>query len=58
MGLKDVGLVLQTADSAKVPMPFASLLHDRFLASVAKGRGDMDWSALALGVSDDAGLSK
>jgi len=58
LGLKDVGLVLQTADSAKVPMPFASLLHDRFLASVAKGRGDMDWSALALGVSDDAGLSK
>jgi 3-hydroxyisobutyrate dehydrogenase-like beta-hydroxyacid dehydrogenase len=58
LGLKDVGLVLQTADSAKVPMPFASLLHDRLLASVAKGRGEMDWSALALGVSDDAGLSK
>jgi 3-hydroxyisobutyrate dehydrogenase-like beta-hydroxyacid dehydrogenase len=57
LGLKDVGLVLQTADSAKVPMPFASLLHDRFLASVAKGRGDMDWSALALDVSEDAGLS-
>ena len=58
LGLKDVGLVLQTADSAKMPMPFASLLHDRFLASVAKGRGDMDWSALALDVSEDAGLSE
>jgi 3-hydroxyisobutyrate dehydrogenase-like beta-hydroxyacid dehydrogenase len=58
LGLKDVGLVLQTADSAKTPMPFASLLHDRFLASVAKGRGDMDWSALALDVSEDAGLGE
>ena len=58
LGLKDVNLVLQTAESAQMPMPFASLLHDRFMASVAKGRGEMDWSALALGVSEDAGLSK
>ena len=27
------------------------------LASLAKGRGDMDWSAIALSVLDDAGLS-
>jgi len=58
LGLKDVNLVLQAAESAQMPMPFASLLHDRFMASVAKGRGEMDWSALALGVSEDAGLSK
>ncbi|GAC1349129.1 MAG: NAD(P)-dependent oxidoreductase [Ktedonobacteraceae bacterium] len=58
LGLKDVNLVLQTADSARVPMPMASLLHDRFMASVARGRGEMDWSALALAVSEDAGLSK
>jgi 3-hydroxyisobutyrate dehydrogenase-like beta-hydroxyacid dehydrogenase len=58
LGLKDVNLVLQTAESAQMPMPLASLLHDRFMASVAKGRGEMDWSALALGVSEDAGLGK
>lgn len=57
LGLKDVGLVLQTADNAKMPMPIASLLHDRLIAGVAKGRGDMDWSALALGVSEDAGMA-
>lgn len=58
LGLKDVNLVLQTAESTQTPMPFASMLHDRFMASVAKGRGEMDWSALAIGVSEDAGLSK
>ena len=57
LGLKDVGLVLQTADNVKMPMPIASLLHDRLIAGVAKGRGDMDWSALALGVSEDAGMA-
>jgi 3-hydroxyisobutyrate dehydrogenase-like beta-hydroxyacid dehydrogenase len=56
LGLKDVDLVLQTASEVQMPMPVASLLHDRLLASVAKGRADMDWSALALGVSEDAGI--
>jgi len=31
-------------------------VRDRFLASLAKGRGEMDWSAIALSVLDDAGL--
>jgi len=57
LGLKDVSLVLQTADNAKMPMPLASLLHDRLMAGVARGREEMDWSALSLGVSEDAGLS-
>jgi 3-hydroxyisobutyrate dehydrogenase-like beta-hydroxyacid dehydrogenase len=57
LGLKDVSLVLQTADNAKMPMPLASLLHDRLMAGVARGRGEMDWSALSLGVSEDAGLA-
>jgi 3-hydroxyisobutyrate dehydrogenase-like beta-hydroxyacid dehydrogenase len=56
LGLKDMALALQTAADAKVPMPAASLVYDRLLAGVAKGRADMDWTALALGVSEDAGL--
>jgi hypothetical protein len=39
-----------------VPMPLASLLHDRFLATIAKGWGNLDWAAIALGVAQDAGL--
>jgi hypothetical protein len=37
-------------------MPFASTLHDRFLGSLAKGRGQMDWSAIGLAVSEEAGV--
>jgi 3-hydroxyisobutyrate dehydrogenase-like beta-hydroxyacid dehydrogenase len=57
LALKDLNLVLQTAADTATPMPLASLLNDRLLSAVAKGREHMDWSALALGVSDDAGLS-
>jgi len=39
-----------------MPMPVGSLLHDRWLASVAKGRGDLDWTGVALSVAEDAGL--
>jgi 3-hydroxyisobutyrate dehydrogenase-like beta-hydroxyacid dehydrogenase len=56
LGLKDIGLVLQTAGSSKVPMPLASLINDHLLAAVAKGRGDLDWTALAGEVSEAAGL--
>lgn len=57
LGLKDVSLALQTGASSQTPMPLASLLRDRLTAQVAKGRRDLDWSALALGVAEDAGLS-
>ncbi len=56
LGLKDVNLVRDVAEYASMPMPLASLLHDRILAGIAKGRGDMDWSALALDVLENAGL--
>jgi 3-hydroxyisobutyrate dehydrogenase-like beta-hydroxyacid dehydrogenase len=56
LGLKDIRLTLQTAESSRTPMPFASLVHDHFLAALAKGRGDWDWTALAAEVSEDAGL--
>lgn len=56
LGLKDISLTLQTAALSSVPMPLASLLHDRWLTGVAKGRADMDWTAAALGVAEDAGL--
>jgi len=56
LGLKDVNLVREVAEHASMPMPLASLLHDRMLAGIAKGRGDMDWSALSLDVLENAGL--
>lgn len=58
LGLKDVNHVLETAEESAVPMPIASLLHDRLLSEVAKGRGDRDWSSMAAGVAESAGLKQ
>ncbi len=56
LGLKDVNLILQMAAASTTPLPLGSLMHDRWVSAVAKGRGDLDWSAIALNVSEDAGL--
>ena len=58
LGLKDVNLILQTAAASAMPMPLASLLHDRFLATIAQGRAELDWAAVALTVAQDAGLTR
>jgi 3-hydroxyisobutyrate dehydrogenase-like beta-hydroxyacid dehydrogenase len=47
LGLKDVRLALAAAESARTPMPVASLLRDHLLEAIAQGDGDRDWSALA-----------
>jgi 3-hydroxyisobutyrate dehydrogenase-like beta-hydroxyacid dehydrogenase len=57
LGLKDNDLVLAAAEKALAPMPFASVLHDRFVSAVARGRGDADWTAIVANVIEDAGLT-
>ena len=47
LGLKDVRLALAAAESARTPMPVASLLRNHLLEAVALGDGQRDWSALA-----------
>jgi len=47
LGLKDVRLALAAGESARTPMPVASLLRDHLLEAVAQGDGKRDWSALA-----------
>jgi 3-hydroxyisobutyrate dehydrogenase-like beta-hydroxyacid dehydrogenase len=56
LGLKDARLVLAAADTAEVPMPLASLIHDNLLGEVAHGKGDIDWAALAMVAAERAGL--
>jgi 3-hydroxyisobutyrate dehydrogenase-like beta-hydroxyacid dehydrogenase len=56
LGLKDMRLVLEAADSARTPMPFASVLHDHLLEAVAQGQGESDWAALAEVARRHAGL--
>jgi NAD-binding of NADP-dependent 3-hydroxyisobutyrate dehydrogenase len=45
LGLKDINLLTDEAKKAKVPMPLVSIIHSRFLSSLAKDRGDLDWAA-------------
>jgi 3-hydroxyisobutyrate dehydrogenase-like beta-hydroxyacid dehydrogenase len=47
LGLKDMRLALAAGESARTPMPVASLLRDHLLEAVAQGDGERDWSALA-----------
>jgi 3-hydroxyisobutyrate dehydrogenase-like beta-hydroxyacid dehydrogenase len=53
---KDMRLVLEHAGRQLVPMPLASLVHDRLTAAVAKGVTGVDWTAFVEGVSIAAGL--
>jgi 3-hydroxyisobutyrate dehydrogenase-like beta-hydroxyacid dehydrogenase len=55
LGLKDMNLVLATAEKARTPMPVASLIKDRLLSAAAKGREEWDWSALTLEALESAG---
>lgn len=56
LGFKDVRLTMQAAQASRTPMPFGSLLQQRLLSAMAKERGGMDWTAIGLSVSEDAGL--
>jgi 3-hydroxyisobutyrate dehydrogenase-like beta-hydroxyacid dehydrogenase len=56
LGMKDVRLVREVAEAARVPMPVADLLHARLLSALAKERGNMDWTAITLSTDEDAGI--
>ena len=56
-GLKDVSLVSQTAAASSVPMPFCSVLKDRYLSAQAAGWDELDWSSIGMKVSSDAGAN-
>ncbi|MGH9703421.1 MAG: NAD(P)-dependent oxidoreductase [Candidatus Acidiferrales bacterium] len=55
LGLKDINLALDASESSAVPMPLASLLHDRWLSAIASGRQNMDVTAVSLNVAEAAG---
>jgi 3-hydroxyisobutyrate dehydrogenase-like beta-hydroxyacid dehydrogenase len=56
LGFKDNRLLLAAAEEAAVPMPIASLVHDRFVAALAQGLGESDWAAIARISYRNAGL--
>jgi 3-hydroxyisobutyrate dehydrogenase-like beta-hydroxyacid dehydrogenase len=58
LGHKDIRLTLAAAETLRVPMPFAAVLHDRFLTLLANGGEALDWSAIGQLAAKDAGQEK
>lgn len=56
LAVKDLRLALMEAEREAVPMPAASLVHDRLIGLMARGWAHLDWSALGLLAARDAGL--
>jgi 3-hydroxyisobutyrate dehydrogenase-like beta-hydroxyacid dehydrogenase len=46
LAFKDIRLALRAGDDLRVPMPFASVLNERFVELLADGGENLDWSAL------------
>jgi 3-hydroxyisobutyrate dehydrogenase-like beta-hydroxyacid dehydrogenase len=57
LAAKDLRLLLAEAERSQVPMPLASLLHDRLVAVEARGWSNLDWSALGKLAAFEAGLT-
>jgi 3-hydroxyisobutyrate dehydrogenase-like beta-hydroxyacid dehydrogenase len=54
--LKDVRLALAEAESAGVPMPSVGVVRDRLITGIARGYGELDWTALGLVAEEEAGV--
>ncbi len=56
LGLKDVRLMLAASEECTAPMPLASVVRDQFIAALARGQGEMDWSSVTQVAARAAGL--
>jgi 3-hydroxyisobutyrate dehydrogenase-like beta-hydroxyacid dehydrogenase len=54
--LKDVRLALAEAEKAAAPMPSVGVVRDRLITAIARGYGELDWTALGLIAAEEAGL--
>jgi 3-hydroxyisobutyrate dehydrogenase-like beta-hydroxyacid dehydrogenase len=57
LALKDVRLALAEAENVGVPMPSVGVVRDRMTAGLARGHGDLDWTALGLIAAEESELS-
>ena len=53
---KDIGLMLDSGQELKVPLPATSLVHQLFGASIAQGHGDEDFCSAVTLLEDWAGV--
>ena len=56
LGLKDMRLAGQSADTLRVPLPVLNVLRDHLLQTIAVEGDDIDWSGIGLTIAKNAGL--
>jgi 3-hydroxyisobutyrate dehydrogenase-like beta-hydroxyacid dehydrogenase len=56
LALKDVRLAIAAAESLRVPMPVASLVHDAFVSAMARGYENRDQAVLGRVAAENAGI--
>lgn len=56
LGHKDTRLFLAAGEALAVPLPYASILRDRFLATIARGEEGLDFAVISRRAREDAGL--
>ena len=56
LGLKDMRLAGQSAETLRVPMPLLGLLRDHLLQTIAVEGEDIDWSGIGLTIAKNGGL--
>jgi len=57
LALKDVRLAIAAAESLRVPMPIASLVHDAFVTALARGYETRDQAVLGRVAAENAGVT-
>lgn len=57
LALKDNRAIMAAAEKYGAPLPIASILHNRLVALIAQGDGEMDYAAISRLVRRDAGLN-
>ena len=55
---KDLALIVEAANAAKVPVPIAAAAREAFSAARSQGHGDKDFSAVVDILCDLAGIAK
>lgn len=57
LAFKDVRLAIAAAESLRVPMPAASLVHDAFMSALARGYENRDQAVLGRVAAENAGVT-
>lgn len=58
IGLKDVDLALEAAETADMPLPSAHIWRDYLLKAIERGEGHLDWAVMAREQARASGLAE